>query len=127
MKRSAIRGVRCAEHPGLRCAASVYGLLPFCKPAALLVSRFDCTRISGLLVELYHSGHNGLFARLFLIGLSCSLAHRMKQVLQTPVRPVFHYCVMLCNRLNLVIYKSSLLSCVSSHQERGLVIHLFTQ
>jgi hypothetical protein len=38
-------------------------------------------------------GHNGLFARLLLIALTCSKAQQPFQVLQTPVRPVAIRCV----------------------------------
>ena len=51
---------------------SVYGHLPFCKHFVTSGLGYDCTRIFGLLIERNCSGHNGLFARLFLIGLSCS-------------------------------------------------------
>jgi hypothetical protein len=51
---------------------AVYGLLPFCKHFITSGMGYDCTRISGLLFEHNCSGHNGLFARLFLIALSCS-------------------------------------------------------
>jgi len=77
---------------GLPCylAVYLYGHLPFCKPQLHMVLRYDCTRISGLLVGRICPGHNGLSARLTLIALACSLAPCNSQVLQTPVRPVCH-------------------------------------
>ena len=59
-----------------RRARHVYGLLPFCKHFITFGLGYDCTRISGLLIERICSGHNGLFARLLLIALSCS-RHRV--------------------------------------------------
>ena len=44
-------------------------------------------------IELKGSGHNGLFARLLLIALTCSKVQQTLQVLQTPVRPVAISCV----------------------------------
>ena len=44
-------------------------------------------------IELKGSGHNGLFARLLLIALTCSKAQKPFQVLQTPVRPVAIRCI----------------------------------
>ena len=49
---------------------------PFCKHFTTSRLGDDCTRISGLLFEHKSSGHNGLFARLFLIGLTCTWAQR---------------------------------------------------
>ena len=49
---------------------------PFCKHFITFGLGYDCTRISGLLIERICSGHNGLFARLLLIALSCS-RHRV--------------------------------------------------
>ncbi len=51
---------------------SVYGHLPFCKHFVTSGLGYDCTRIFGLLIEFLYSGHNGLFARLLLIALTCS-------------------------------------------------------
>ena len=54
------------------CRETIYGHLPFCKHFVTSGLGYDCTRIFGLLIELLYSGHNGLFARLLLIALTCS-------------------------------------------------------
>jgi hypothetical protein len=53
----------------------------FASISSLLVLGYDCTRISGRSVERICSGHDGLFARLRLIALSCPEAQRIRQVL----------------------------------------------
>lgn len=62
----------------------------FASIVSLLAMRVDCTHIYGLCVGRICPDHDGLFPRLFLIELSCSLALHHFKVLQTPICPVCH-------------------------------------
>jgi len=81
------RGVRITAGVGHRFAQSVYGLLPDWKLLIVVAERTDCIRIFGLWGGRICPAPDGLFARRFLIDLSCSGTQGVRKVLPAPVRP----------------------------------------